>query len=53
MNAENFACVLDILRNENPIYGNASMALVTTQGEEVGEVDTSSPQRGFTRDRWR
>ena len=53
MNADSFACLLDILRNEKPTYGNASMGLVTTQGKEVGEVDTSSPRRGVTRDRWR
>ena len=40
MDAENFAQVLDILRNEDPVYGNASTGSVTTQGEEVGEEET-------------
>ena len=40
MDAANFACVVDILRNEKPVYGNASTGSVTTQGEEVGEEET-------------
>ena len=36
MNAENFALVLDILRNEDPVYGNASTGSVTTQEEDIG-----------------
>jgi hypothetical protein len=40
MNAENFARVLDILRNEDPVYGNASTGSVTTQGEEIGEEES-------------
>ena len=37
MTAENFARVIDILRNETPVYGNASTGSVTTQAEPVGE----------------
>lgn len=37
---ENFAHVIDILRNEDPVYGNASTDSVTTRGEEVGEEET-------------
>jgi hypothetical protein len=40
MTAENFARVIDILRNETPVYGNASTGSVTTQGEEVGEEES-------------
>jgi len=40
MTAENFARVLDILRNEEPVYGNASTGSVTTQGEGVGEEES-------------
>ena len=40
MDADNFARVVDILRNETPVYGNASTGSVTTQGEEVGEEET-------------
>jgi hypothetical protein len=40
MTAENFARVLDILRNEKPVYGNATTGSVTTQGEGVGEEET-------------
>jgi len=40
MNAENFARVIDILRNESPVYGNASTGSVTTQGEGVGEEES-------------
>lgn len=40
MNAENFARVIDILRNENPVYGNASTGSVTTQGEGVGDEES-------------
>jgi hypothetical protein len=39
MNATNFAQVLDILRNEKPVYGNASTGSVTTQVEEVGQQE--------------
>ncbi len=38
--ADNFARVIDILRNETPVYGNSSTASVTTQGEEVGEEES-------------
>jgi hypothetical protein len=40
MNAENFARVIDILRNENPVYGNSSTGSVTTQTEDIGEEET-------------
>lgn len=40
IDADNFARVIDILRNEEPVYGNSSTASVTTQGEEVGEEET-------------
>ena len=40
MNADNFARVIDILRNEDPVYGNASTGQVTTLGEEVGEEES-------------
>lgn len=40
MDSENFARVLDILRNETPVYGNASTGSVTTQGEGVGEEES-------------
>lgn len=37
MTADNFARVIDILRNEDPVYGNSSTGSVTTQLEEIGE----------------
>lgn len=40
MTADNFARVIDILRNETPVYGNASTGSVTTQSEEVGEEES-------------
>jgi hypothetical protein len=40
MDADNFARVIDILRNETPVYGNASTGSVTTQAEEPGEEET-------------
>lgn len=40
MDAANFAQVLNILQNEEPVYGNASTGSVTTQSEEVGEEET-------------
>ena len=40
MDPDNFARVIDILRNEDPVYGNASTGSVTTQAEEVGEEET-------------
>ena len=40
MTAENFARVLDILRNEEPVYGNASTGSVTTTAEELGEEES-------------
>ena len=40
MNAENFARVIDILRNEKPVYGNASTGSVNTSKEEIGEEES-------------
>ncbi len=40
IDADNFARVIDILRNEDPVYGNASTASVTTATEEVGEEES-------------
>ena len=40
MGASDFARVIDILRNESPVYGNATTASVTTQSEVVGEEET-------------
>lgn len=40
VNAENFRIVNDILRNEKPVYGDHTRAMVTTQSEEVGEEET-------------
>lgn len=37
MDASNFARVIDILRHEEPVYGNASTGSVTSQTEPVGE----------------
>jgi hypothetical protein len=39
MTSGNFARVIDILRNEDPVYGNAATGSVTTQTEEVGEEE--------------
>ncbi|APG65726.1 hypothetical protein LPB136_10280 [Tenacibaculum todarodis] len=40
MTSANFARVIDILRNETPVYGNSSTGSVTTQGESVGEEES-------------
>ncbi|QCK15464.1 hypothetical protein [Mangrovivirga cuniculi] len=40
MTAENFARVIDILRNEKPVYGNSTTGSVTTATEEKGEEET-------------
>lgn len=40
MTSSNFARVIDILRNETPVYGNASTGSVTTQTEGVGEEES-------------
>lgn len=40
MTADNFARVIDILRNEEPVYGNSSTGSVTTATEEVGEEES-------------
>lgn len=37
LSAENFAVVTDLLRNERPVYGDHTKAMVMTQAEEVGE----------------
>ena len=41
MDADNFARVIDILRNEKPVYGNSATGSVTTQAEPVGEEESS------------
>jgi len=38
--AESFKIVADLLRNEKPVYGDHTRAMVTTQSEEVGEEET-------------
>jgi hypothetical protein len=40
MTADNFARVIDILRNETPVYGNASTGSVNTTGEQIGEEES-------------
>ncbi len=40
MNAENFARVIDILRNEKPVYGEAITGAVTTEKETIGEEES-------------
>ena len=40
MTADNFARVIDILRHEEPVYGNASTGSVTSQLEPVGEDES-------------
>ncbi len=40
MDANNFARVIDILRNEKDVYGNAETGSVTTQSEEIGEEES-------------
>jgi hypothetical protein len=40
VNAESFAIITDLLRNEKPVYGDHTKALVTTQSEEVGEEES-------------
>ncbi len=39
MTADNFARTIDILRNEDPVYGNSTTGSVTTQTEPVGEAE--------------
>ena len=34
--------MMDMLRNEKPVYGDHTRALVTTQSEETGEEDNES-----------
>ena len=40
MTSENFARVIDILRHESPVYGNATTGSVTTEAEAVGEGES-------------
>lgn len=40
VDAANFSIVLDILRNENPVYGNHETCEVITQTEDVGEGES-------------
>jgi hypothetical protein len=40
VSAESFSIVIDLLRNEMPVYGDHTRAMVTTQSEEVGEEET-------------
>jgi hypothetical protein len=40
VDATNFTIVLDILRNEKPVYGDHTSAAVTTQKEPVGEEES-------------
>lgn len=37
VNAESFSIMIDILRNEKPVYGNHINPSVSTAGEPVGE----------------
>lgn len=39
MDADNFARVIDILRHEEPVYGNSGTGSVTSQTEPVGEAE--------------
>jgi hypothetical protein len=39
VDAHNFQIVLDILRNEKPVYGDHTTAAVTTQTEPTGEEE--------------
>ncbi len=39
MTAENFARTIDILRNEDPVYGSSTTGSVTSQREPVGEAE--------------
>lgn len=40
LSADQFAVTIDILRNEDPVYGNSTTGSVTTQGEGVGEGES-------------
>jgi len=40
VSAESFGIITDLLRNEKPVYGDHTRAMVTTQSEEVGEEET-------------
>ena len=39
VNGESFAIVLDILRNEGPVYGDHTNVAVTTMDEPIGEEE--------------
>lgn len=39
VNADSFRIVLDILRNEKPVYGDHTTGAVTTQTEPTGEEE--------------
>lgn len=39
VNPESFKIVVDILRNEKPVYGDHTTAAVTTQTEPTGEEE--------------
>jgi len=41
VDAESFGIILDILRNEKPVYGDHTTAAVTTQTEPTGEEEKS------------
>ena len=40
LDAEDFSIILDILRNEKPVYGEHETGRVTTQREPVGEEES-------------
>lgn len=40
VNGQDFQIMMDMLRNEKPVYGDHTRALVTTQSEEVGEEES-------------
>lgn len=39
VDAASFSVIIDMLRNEDPVYGDHTRALVMTQAEEVGEEE--------------
>lgn len=40
VNAQQFQIIMDMLRNEKPVYGDHTKALVTTQSEDTGEEES-------------
>jgi len=40
VNGLEFQIIMDMLRNEKPVYGDHTRALVTTQSEETGEEES-------------